>query len=104
MFGGTRNLTKEDTAYTVLSKSIVNEFASNAEFSNKKYLEKAIAIKGTVTKISEKEVIIDNTIICNLKDLDPTIKVNQSITIKGRVVGYDDLIGELKLDECFKPL
>ncbi len=102
MYGGARNLSDEETAFAVTSKNITNEFATNIEVSNKKYLEKAIAIKGTITKITGKEVIIDNSIICNLKDLDGTIQENQVITIKGRVVGYDDLMGELKLDQCFK--
>jgi inosine/xanthosine triphosphate pyrophosphatase family protein len=102
MYGGARNLSTEDTAFTVSSKGISNEFASNVEKSNKKYLEKAIAIKGTITKISGTEVIIDDSIICNLKDLDPSIVEKQVITLKGRVVGYDDLMGELKMDQCFK--
>lgn len=102
MHGGERNLSSEETAYTVSSKSIADEFAVNIETANKKYLEKAIAVKGIVTKITDKEIIIDNTIICNLKELDATIQKNQTIILKGRVVGYDDLMGELKLDQCFK--
>lgn len=102
MHGGERNLSSEETAFTVSSKSITTEFASNTEMSNKKYLEKAVAIKGIVTKITGKEVIIDNTIVCNLKELDPSIQKDQAITLKGRVVGYDDLMGELKLDQCLK--
>ena len=102
MYGGARNLSSEETAYTVSSKNITTEFASNVETANKKYLEKAIAIKGTITKITGTEVIIDNSIICNLKELDPSITKDQVITLKGRVVGYDDLMGELKLDQCFK--
>ena len=102
MHGGERNLSSEETAFTVSSKSIASEFASNTEMSNKKYLEKAIAIKGIVTKITGKEIIIDNTIVCSLKELDATIQKGQAITLKGRVVGYDDLMGELKLDQCFK--
>jgi inosine/xanthosine triphosphate pyrophosphatase family protein len=102
MYGGARNLSTENTAYTVSSKNIANEFETNIEMSNKKYLEKAIAIKGTITKITGTEVIIDDSIICNLKELDPSIMKNQVVTLKGRVVGYDDLMGELKLDQCFK--
>ena len=100
MYGGARNVSTEETAYTVSSKSITDEFAGNIEKSNKKYLEKAIAIKGAITEITGKEVIIDNLIVCNLKDLDATIKKNQLVTLKGRVVGYDDLMGELKIDQC----
>lgn len=102
MYGGARNLSTEETSFTVTSKSIANEFATNIEGSNKKYLEKAIAIKGTITKITGNEVVIDNSIICNLKDFDASIKKDQVVTLKGRVVGYDDLMGELKLDQCFK--
>jgi hypothetical protein len=101
MYGGARNLSTEETAFTVSSKSIVGEFDSNIEKSNKKYLEKAIAIKGAITEITGKEVIIDHLIVCNLKDLDASIKKSQVVTLKGRVVGYDDLMGELKLDQCF---
>jgi CTP-dependent riboflavin kinase len=102
MHGGARNLSNEDAAFTVTSKTITAEFASNVDVANKKYLEKAIIIKGTVTKITDKEITIDNSIICNLKDVDTTIQKDQAITLKGRVVGYDDLMGELKLDQCLK--
>lgn len=102
MNGGARNLSNEDAAYTVSSTAIIEEFSSNSEKANQKYLEKAIVIKGTVTKITGKEIIIGNTIICNLKELDPSIQKDQTITLKGRVVGYDDLMQEIKLDQCFK--
>jgi 3D (Asp-Asp-Asp) domain-containing protein len=102
MNGGARNLSTEETAFTVSSKSITKEFATNIDVSNKKYLEKAIAIKGTITQINGSQVIIDDSIICNLKDIDASILKNQVVTLKGRVVGYDDLMGELKLDQCFK--
>ena len=102
MYGGARNLSNEETAFTVSSKSIANEFATNIDLSNKKYLEKAIAVKGTITKITGNEVIIDNSIICNLKNFDPSIQKDQEVTLKGRVVGYDDLMGEVKMDQCFK--
>ena len=46
------------------------------------------------------QIIVDNSIICNLKAFDNTIKKSQKITVKGRVVGYDDLMQELKLDQC----
>jgi hypothetical protein len=101
MTGGARDLTTEKTDFEVSSKAIVTEFTNNIEAANKKYLEKAVVIEGIVTKITDKELIIDNNIICELKNIDKTIKENQLITIKGRIMGYDDLMGELKLDQCF---
>lgn len=102
MHGGERNLSTEDTAFCVTSNYIMKEFDSNIETANSKYLEKAIVIKGTVTRVNGTEVIIDNVIVCHLKELDATIQKGQKITLKGRVVGFDDLMRELNLDQCFK--
>ncbi|WP_417939702.1 OB-fold protein [Flavobacterium sp. RS13.1] len=99
-YGGARNVSAEEAAFSVSSKNIIAEFDSDIEKSNTKYLEKAIAIKGTVSKTSPKQIIIDHTIVCDLKESDPAIKEGQPLTLKGRVVGYDDLMGELKLDQC----
>jgi len=99
--GGARNLAKEETNFTVSSAEIMSEFNSNIEISNKKYLEKAVVIKGTITSSNGSEVILDKTVICNFKSPDPSIKNGQTVSVKGRIVGYDDLMGELKLDQCF---
>lgn len=101
MHGGARDISSEETAYTVSSKDINAEFLSDLENSNKKYLEKAVAISGTITNLNDSLVILDHTILCSLKNIDSQIKKNQAVVVKGRIVGYDDLMGELKLDQCF---
>ncbi|WP_348811372.1 OB-fold protein [Flavobacterium maritimum] len=101
MHGGARNLTTEKTNFTVTSESITSEFTTNIQKANEKYLEKAVAIKGKITASNGNEVILDGIVICNFKSQDLSIKKDQTVTVKGRVVGYDDLMGELKLDQCF---
>lgn len=98
--GGTRDLATEDVAFTVTSKNITAEFATNVIAATQKYSDKAIAVSGIVTAVTDSIVTIDNTIICNFKSPDTTIKNEQAITVKGRLVGFDDLMGELKLDQC----
>lgn len=101
MHGGARNLATEKTNFTVTSASITSEFVTNIDVANKKYLENAVAIKGKITASNGKEVILDGIVICSFKDQDLSIKKGQTVTVKGRIVGYDDLMGELKLDQCF---
>jgi len=98
--GGERDLATEEAAFTVTSKNIIAEFAANVSAATKKYSDKAIAVSGIVTAVTDSIVTIDNTIICNFKSPDTTIKNEQAITVKGRLVGFDDLMGELKLDQC----
>ena len=87
--GGARDLATEELAFT-----------ANVQGATKKYSDKAIAVSGIVTAVTDSIVTIDNTIICNFKSPDTTIKNEQAITVKGRLVGFDDLMGELKLDQC----
>lgn len=98
--GGKRDIASEVSAFNVSSKTIINEFTSNTEASNKKYLEKPVSISGVVTSVNDKEVILDNSVNCNFLSTVNSLKKNQQVTIKGRVIGYDDLLGELKLDQC----
>lgn len=97
---GKRDLASEEVAYDVTSGAIVSEFTSNTPASNKKYLEKAVAVTGTVTAVNGQEIVLDNSVNCNLTSNPITLKKNQKTTIKGRVIGFDDLFGELKLDQC----
>lgn len=101
LHGGARDLASEETDFAVSSSKLTAEFASNVDTSNKKYLEKAVAVSGKITSVSGLEVIVDKTIICNLKAPDPSIKKDVNVTVKGRLVGFDDLLGEIKLDQCF---
>ncbi len=98
--GGKRDVQSEEAAFTLKSKDIIAEFTSNVEAANKKYLEKPVAITGVVSSVNGKEVIIDQTVNCDFSAPDANLKKDQSVTVKGRVVGYDDLLGELKLDQC----
>ncbi len=97
---GQRDLQSEETQFTVSSTKIVNEFVSNVELANHKYLEKPVVITGKVTTISGKNIILDQSINCTFEKEDPSIKENQMIHVKGRVIGFDDLLGELKVDMC----
>jgi hypothetical protein len=98
--GGARDLATEEAEFKVSSKEITEEFTKDVAKANLKYSDKAIAVSGKVTAVSDSIVTIDNTIICNFKTPDNSIKNEQFISVKGRLVGFDDLMGELKLDQC----
>ena len=97
---GGRNVQSEAAAFTLKTKDIIAEFTANADAANKKYLEKPVAITGVVSSVKDKEVIVDGTVNCGFTTADASIKNGQSVTIIGRVVGYDDILGELKLEQC----
>jgi hypothetical protein len=99
-YGGKRDVQSEKAAFVLKTKDIVTEFTSNETAANVKYLEKPVAITGVVTSVNEKEVILDEIGVCNFLNQDASIKVGQTITVKGRVIGYDDILGGINLDQC----
>ena len=99
MTGGERNLETENSAFVVSSSTIYEEFVKNTELANSKYLNKAIEISGKVTALENSLVTLNGKISCLLKTNEKVV-LNTSIVIKGRVTGFDDLLEELKLDQC----
>jgi hypothetical protein len=50
--------------------------------------------------VSGNNVLLDQSINCTFEKADLSIKENQTLNVKGRVIGFDDLLGELKMDMC----
>jgi hypothetical protein len=100
LYGGARDIQAEESAFTLNSSTITAEFNANSVNATTKYLNKTIEVKGKVTKVENDLLILDNSIICKMKNKINIPNVGASINIKGRVVGFDDLMGEINLDEC----
>lgn len=102
VFKSHRNIETESPSYSLNSLEFIHEFKSNVEGSNKKYLDRTIHISGILTSIDDSMLEMDNSINCyfettlNKKDY----LLNSPIVIKGRCLGYDDLMEEIKMDQC----
>lgn len=99
-YGGKRDIQSESTAFTVAAKDIAAEFAADVNNSNTKYLEKPVVISGTITAVEGTSAILDQLVNCNFSETKTTFKAGEKVTVKGRVVGFDDLLGEVKMDQC----
>lgn len=95
-----RVIEDESPDYVVASNTIFKEFSQNQKSSEAKYLDKTIEIKGLVTELNENNLTLDNKIFCKFNKAIATIDINDNIKIKGRCIGYDDLLEQVKLDQC----
>ena len=79
-----------------------DDFLSKVKENFSLWNNKTVELSGIITSKEEKGITLNNTIFCQFRD-DMNIselQSNQSIKLKGRVIGYDDLLDELKLDQC----
>ena len=66
---------------------------------------KVVQIDGKVTELTEYGVVINGTIFCQFENRDDlqSIVENQQINIKGKLVGFDEILMEIKLAQCILP-
>ncbi len=71
----------------------------NKDFT--KWQDKAVQLTGKITSIDNLGFTLEDVVYCqtNTGTKLSQQKLNKTITIIGRVIGYDDLLEELKLDQ-----
>lgn len=101
LYHGHRDISNEEAVFSVSVKQVSNDFLQDEAKANIKYLDKSIQITGKVTNIdiSNKTIVLDEKVFVLLKDAN-VVKLNETILVKGRVIGYDSLLEEIKIDQA----
>jgi hypothetical protein len=79
-----------------------SEFSNQMDSKENLWLTKVVQIKGTVTELSEMDLVLNHSLFCQFDKSTSSkeIQVNDEVTVKGRFIGYDDLLEEIKIDKC----
>ncbi len=98
------NVQKEKSAFTLSSANLIGEFTADISVATEKYIDKVIEIEGVVTDVNSTNAMLDGAVYCSFLEgeLGKVVEIGQgkTITLKGRVIGFDDLFGEVRLDQC----
>ena len=102
MYKEHRIIADEDASYSLTVAKLESEFVQNDRLANKKYLDQTIEIYGKISSLD----VISNAIVLDEKmfgtcqnAVDQKLKVGKQVKMKGRFIGYDDLLGEFKMDQ-----
>jgi antitoxin component YwqK of YwqJK toxin-antitoxin module len=95
-----RNIEKESAEFTMTAMEIANLFKEDAINAEQTFLNKTIEVIGNVSDSDKSEITLNNQVFCQFVEAIKEIKHNENIKIKGRVIGYDDLLEQVKLDQC----
>jgi hypothetical protein len=103
------NVAGEQAAAILTASNLYNEFQTDENLANKKWVGKVIEVTGTISSVSESGNYIsinlgasaDGGVNCSVlkKDLNPDNKFNKgdSITIKGKCTGF---LMDVNLVDC----
>lgn len=97
-----RDISSESADYVVTIAGLEKEFNSNQSLAYTKYQDKTIELTARVTAIDaeSKGMVLDKKVFATFKDSLPfDIKSGKTLKIKGRFLGYDELLQEFKIDQ-----
>jgi|TARA_B100000949_G_C14273841_1_gene448657 hypothetical protein len=80
---------------------LLSEYRSDITKANSKYLNKVLSIEGKLTSTEPSLMIIDHGVTCTLDStqmIDQYPALGTRVIIKGRCVGYDELLEEVRID------
>ena len=96
-----RNIEKEKPAFALTADTIADKFLNNQVEASSVFLNQTIELNGTVTEVNIRDITLDNKVFCQFsKDIKPKIEISDKIVIKGRCIGFDDLLEQVKFDQC----
>ena len=97
-----RDISSETASFSIKVEQLKKDFSSNDSIANAKYLDKTIVIYGEVTNVDleNKQLIIDSSLNAKITSEISAIKDKDKITLKGRFIGYNDLLEEFEMDQC----
>jgi len=101
-YKGHRDVESETADYVVTAYGLEKEFALNDSLAYIKYQDKTIELTAQVTNIdtSSNGIVIGEKIFATFKDpLPKDIVTGKMLKIKGRFLGYDELLQEFKIDQ-----
>jgi len=96
-----RTIENETAKFVMNSKEIENQFSTNIKTAEDLYLNKTIEVSGLISEVNTNNITLDDKVFCQFSEaIKASIKENSNLKIKGRVIGYDDLLEQVKLDQC----
>ncbi|HOZ75654.1 MAG TPA: hypothetical protein PLS51_09780 [Flavobacterium sp.] len=101
MYKGHREIASEEAHFSVTVAQLQQQFSADPTNANAQYADQTIAVSGLVTAVDESShlVVIDEKLSVAFKE-NQTLKPQQRVGVKGRFVGYDDLLEEFKMDQA----
>ena len=97
-----RDISSEEASFSIGVATLDKDFKENETIANAKYLDKTITISGKITEvdIDANALVVDGVLFAGFIESIADSKKDTKIELKGRFIGYDELLEEFKMDQC----
>jgi len=95
-----RDISNEKAVITKSATKLYSLLIENENTTSKEYIDKTVIVNGKVTEVDENTIVLNNKIQVVFKNNFNRKLLNKSIIIKGRYIGFDDLLELIKIDQA----
>ena len=96
-----RVIANEKAAFQIPADELQYFFANNDVTASQKYMDKVLEVFGEVTEVDEKSIVLDNRVLVNFLTItEEGLHEGEELVIKGRCVGFDELLLQVKIDQA----
>lgn len=96
-----REISAETTAFTISAENLQFHFANDQAETYSKFINSVVETYGTITEVAPNYVILENRVqIDFLNSMEEGANIGDVIHIKGRCVGFDELLLLAKIDQA----
>lgn len=99
LFQEHRKIDEESPEFILSSELIHQEFDKTLKSAEFRYLDKTIVVKGRITELNSTDLTLDDKIYCKFNE-GISFVLGQAVAIQGRCIGFDELLEQVKLDQC----
>ena len=96
MYQDHRNIKEEKAVVLISASELVSYFNKN---NSEKVLNKTIQVSGIITEIDIKNILLDDKVQCSFDAEIKNLNLKETITVKGRFIGFDELFDVAKIDQ-----
>lgn len=97
-----RDFSAEEAAYTLGAEELVKAYQQDPSLSDSLYVDQLVAVSGEISEIKENALLLSPGIYLSLDSTQSieALSVGQQISLIGRVLSYDPLFEEVKMDNA----
>ena len=96
-----RDYASEEVAKSWSSTELVEWHTSHPESEHVQWQDQVMQVSGNVTSVSDRGILLSPGVVVTWeKDREPASAPEGAVTIQGRLVGFDDLFGEVRIDHA----
>jgi|SRR5690606_1792909 len=99
LYPAPRDIAAEQVEFRMSAQALSGEMSQMT--STTKYADRVVLIWGRISEIRGSRMVLEDGVEALMLDsVEPTLEVGDSVTIKARCVGYDELLEVVRLDQA----